>query len=186
MCPERRRWLLAPAHDVAGDEAIGGSHDDALIPVRSVAQVRPGEVKALGLGQLHEVADHQAVSSHQRHALHAGHVPNLLDDEVALRLEYREEQHLGRSRSHFGQDRHHVRVTLVDSRERCHRPSTGLEGIGERPGQALGVGVTIVDGRRRGDAKYVEGKPGCSRSLVQVVVGSSVVAGVVVLASRSG
>ena len=186
MCPERSRRLLAILHDVQRGERLRGRPDNPLVPVGAVAQVRTREVHALGLRNRHVVRVQQAISSHHRDALKAGHVAGLLDDEVAFRLEDREEQQLRRTRRNLGQHRNHVGVALVDRRERRDRPPKSLKGIRERLSQPLGVRIAVMDRRRCGHAQRVNSKTSRCGALVQVVVRRAVVARVVVRTRRAG
>jgi len=186
MCPERSRRLLAILHDVQRGERLRGRPDNPLVPVGAVAQVRTREVHALGLRNRHVVRVQQAISSHHRDALKAGHVAGLLDDEVAFRLEDREEQQLRRTRRNLGQHRNHVGVALVDRRERRDRAPKGLKGIRERLSQTLGVRIAVMDRRRRGHAQRVNSETSRCGALVQVVVCRAVVARVVVRTCRAG
>ena len=142
-------------------------------------------VLALGLGNRHVVRVQQTISSHHRRAAQAGDLGRLLDNEVALGLEDREEQQLRTTSSNLGQHRNHVGVALVDRREPGDRPATSLKRIGERLRQTLGVRIAVVDRRSSTHTEDVEGEVRRRRTLVQIVVRGAVVAGVVVRTRRA-
>ena len=181
MRPERSGRNLAELGLVVRQH-VGSSLTRRLVVVGSVAHVRTREVHALGLGHSQEVGVQQPVGSHHHRVLETRHGRSLLDNEVTLGLEDREEQQLGGTGSHLGQHRNHVAVTLVHSREPRDRPTAGLERIGERRGQTLGVGIAVVDRSSSRHAQHVKGEVGSRSTLVKIVVSRAVVAGVVVLA----
>ena len=165
MRPERRRRILAPLGVVGSQEAVGRL-TGRLVRVSAVADVRTREVQALRFRDGHKVAVQQTIGRHHRRVLQARDLTRLLDDEVALRLEDREEQHLRGTRSDLGQHRNHVRIALVHGGERGDRPSMGLERIGECLGQPLRVGVTVVDGRSSRHTEHLDSETSCRSALV--------------------
>ena len=61
----------------------------------------------------------------------------------------------------------------------------GFERIGERLGQPLRVGITVVDRRSSRHTEHLDSETSCRSALVEVVVSSPVVARVVVLTGRA-
>ena len=124
---------------------VGSRLTRRLVEVRPIAHVRTREVHALGLRNRQVVRVQQTIGSHHHRAAETRNGRRLLDDEVTLRLEDREEQHVRRTGSDLGQHRNHVRVALVHRREPRQRSATSLERIRERTRQALRVRITVMD-----------------------------------------
>ena len=172
--PEGRRGGLPVLRLVLGQELVRRLAGDA-VAVGPVTQVRAGEIHSLRLRQLHVIVHQQPVGPHQHHVLHAGHAPHLLGDVTALRRENREEQHLRGTGRHLRQHRGHVRIALVHRRHRGNRAPQRVEGVRKGGGQALRVGVAVVDGRGPVQPQGVVYELGHRPPLEQVVVSHPVV-----------
>ena len=96
------------------------------------------------------IVHQQPVRPHQHHVFHAGHAPHLLGDVTALRRENGEEQHLRGTGRHLRQHRRHIRIPLVHRRHNRNLAPQRVEGVRKGGGQALRVGVAVVDGRGLG------------------------------------
>ena len=182
VAPEGSRRRLTEL-GLVGREEVLGRHAGARVGVGAEAGVGTGQEHALRLLQLQEAIDQQAVSSQQHGVFETRHTRRLVGDEVASRLEDREEQCLRRTSSDLGQNRDHVGVFLGNSGEPGDRATQLLEGVRERRSQTVRVRVTIVDGSSRGQAELVEHELRHRSTLEQVVVRRAVVADVVVVAS---
>ena len=165
---------------VVGEHLLSGLAG-RLVGVGTEADVRTREVEALGLRQLHEAVGQKTVGGEELGALETSNTRSLVGDEVAGRLEDREEQRLRRVSCDLGEDRNHVGVFLAHTGEAGHGTAERLEGIGERLSETLGVGVAVVDRSGRGEAKVVVHKGGHSGALVEIVVRRAVVTRAVIL-----
>ena len=140
---------------------------------------RAWEVNAFRLRKREEIGDQQGRAADQRHSFKSRDLVDLADYMCALVGEKRKEEPVGSAGGNLGEDGEHVRVAFVDG-DRGDGAAKLLEGGSESAGKAGRVRVTIVNNSHAAQMALVVGKNGYRPCLVEIVVGSPVVAGMVV------